>query len=209
MSNLAAFTKHISYSTAITDAILFPSSDLKKQLNLPSTATDDDTWLASAASVARSMIERMIAGGYAIRLQTKQLTLNKFPSSELGEIELTFPPYNAISSITYYDGNNSSTTLASSDYRVIDPGNGHRARMFPAIDKVWPVTKSRQDAVVIEFTCGSTASSNVSPTIGHAVKVLVDHWYENRGALIIGTISQELQLGIQALLAADGYGFYA
>jgi uncharacterized phiE125 gp8 family phage protein len=208
MTALASFTKHISYSTAITDAVLFPTSDLKKQLNLPSTGTDDDVWLAFAASAARSLVERSISGGFAVRLQTKQLHLNKFPSSENGEIELPFPPYNALTSITYFDGANSSTLLASSDYRVIDPGDGARARVFPQIDRFWPITKLRQDAVVVAFTCGSTSSTDLSPTIKHAVNLLVTHWYENRSAILVGVVSKEMELGLQSLLAANGYGFY-
>jgi uncharacterized phiE125 gp8 family phage protein len=208
MTTLVAFTKHVSYSTAITDAVLFPTSDFKKQLNLPSTGTDDDMWLASAASVARSLIERSIPGGFAVRLQTKSLHLNKFPSSEYGEIELPFPPYNSISSITYYDETNSSTTLASSDYRAIDPGNGNRARLFPLIDDVWPATRLREDAVKIEFTCGSTCSTDLPPTIKFAANLLVSHWYENRSALLVGVVSKEMELGLQSLLAANGYGFY-
>lgn len=208
MSNLAAFTKHVGYSTVVTDSVLFPSSDVKKQLNLPSTGTDDDTWIALAVGAARSLLERMVPGGISIRLQTKQLTLNKFPSSDDGEIELPFPPFNAVSSITYYDESNSSTTLASSDYRVIDPGNGNRAKLYPLIDDVWPTAKYRQDAVAIQFTCGSTCSSDVSPTIRHAAMLLIDHWYENRGAAIVGTISKELEFGVQSLLAANWDGFY-
>ena len=211
MTALAAFTKHVRYSTSITDATLFSSSDLKHQINLPSTATDDDTWVANAVSAARSLLERSVPGGLAIRLQTKQLVLNKFPSSDNGEIELPFPPLNSSATeitITYYDGNNSSTTLASSNFRLVDPGNGYRAKIYPAIDKTWPVTKSRQDAVSIEFNCGSTNSSNVPPTIKHAMNLLVTHWYENRSALVIGTITKEIELGLEALLMSNGYGFY-
>lgn len=211
MTALAAFTKHVGYSTAVTDATLFPSSELKHQINLPSTATDDDTWIASAVSAARSLLERSVPGGLAIRLQTKQLVLNKFPSSEDGEIELPFSPLVSSSSeitITYYDGNNSSTTLATSDYRLINPGNGYRAKLYPAIDKTWPVSKSRQDAVAIEFDCGSTSSANVEPTIKHAMNMLVTHWYENRSAMVVGTITKEIELGLETLLMANGYGFY-
>lgn len=206
--SLAAFTKHVGYSTTVTDLVLFPSSDAKKQLNLPSTGTDDDTWLALAVGAARHLLERMIPGGVSIRLQTKQLVLNEFPSDDDGEIELPFPPFNAISSITYYDEGNNSTTLASTDYRVIDAGNGNRAKLYPQIDEVWPNTRYRQDAVAIEYTCGSTCSSNVSPTIRHAAMLLISHWYENRSALVVGTISKEMEFGIQSLLAANWDGFY-
>jgi len=210
MAALASFTKHVSYSTAVTDAVLFPTSDLKKQLNLPSTGTDDDTWLSLAASVARSLIERSVPGGMAVRFQTKQLHLNKFPNleSDNGEIELPFPPYNAVSKINYYDEGNVNSTLASTSYRVIDPGNGNRARVFPLIDEVWPVTRLREDAVIVEFTCGSTCSTDLPPTVKHAVNLLVTHWYENRGALMVGVVSKEMEIGLQSLLAANGYGFY-
>ncbi len=209
MSTLAAFVKHVSYSTAVTDAVLFPTSDLKKQINLPSTAVEDDTWLTHAASVARKLVESSISGGYAVRLQTKQLILNRFPSSDGGEIEIPFPPFNAFTTnCSYYDPSNNATLLNSSEYRVIDPGNGYRAKAYPLIDETWPSHKYRNDAVTLEFTCGSTCSSDVSPTIKHAVFMLVDHWYENRGSIIVGTISAEMQWGLNNLLAADGYGFY-
>lgn len=209
MSAPVAFTKHVSYSSAITDSTLFPSSDLKKQLNLPSTATEDDTWLADATGAARQLIERMVPGGFAIRLQTKQLVLNKFPSTGDGEIELPFPPLVSSSSeisISYYNSSNGSTDTTS--FRLINPGGGYNAKLYPSIDEVWPTTKDRQDAVSIQFQCGSTASTNVSDTIKHAVKMLVTHWYENRSLVIIGSISKELEFGLQRLLDANGIGFY-
>lgn len=210
LATLAVFSKHVSYSTAVTDATLFPTSDIKKQLNLPTTATDDDTWLSNAVSVARSLVERSVPGGLAVRLQTKQFVLNKFPSSDNGEIELAFGPLakSTAITITYYDGNNNSTTLASSDYRLIDKGNGFRAMLYPAIDKTWPLTKSRQDAVTIQYQCGSTSVATLEPTLKHLVNMLVTHWYENRSAIVIGTISKEVEFGIQAMLMANGYGFY-
>jgi len=209
MTKLSSFNRLVGYSTAITDAVLFPASDLKHQLNLPSTGTDDDVWLATAAMAARQLIERSICGGFAIRLQTQQLCLNKFPSSEDGEIELPLPPLVSSSSeisISYYDGNNNSTDTTS--FRLIDPSNGHKAKLYPNIDEVWPATRLRQDAVTIQYQCGSTTSSNVSPTIRQAVNVLVTHWYENRSAILIGSISKELEFSLNALLNANGVGFY-
>ena len=209
MSAPVAFPKHVSYSTAITDTVLFPSTDLKKQLNLPSTATDDDTWLVDATGAARQLIERMIPGGFAIRLQTKQLVLDKFPTTGKGEIELPFPPLVSSSSeitISYYNTSNGSTDTTS--FRLIDPAGGYNAKLYPAIDEVWPTAKDRQDAVSIQFQCGSTTSSNVSNSIKHAMKLLVTHWYENRPAIIIGTISKEMEMGLQRLLDANGVGYY-
>lgn len=211
MTALETFVKHISYSSNITDEVLFPTSNLKKQLHLPSTATEDDIWLSNAASAARSLLERSVPGGLAIRLQTKELILNKFPSSEDGEIELPFPPLSGSASditITYYDGNNSSTTLASTDFRLINPGNGYRAKLYPLVDDVWPQYKVRKDAVTVRFNCGSTSASNVQPTLNHAMNMLVSHWYENRSVLVIGSISKEMELGLEALLQSNGYGFY-
>jgi uncharacterized phiE125 gp8 family phage protein len=208
MTTLAAFTKHVAYSTVVTDAVLFPTSELKKQLNLPSTGTEDDTWLVHAASVARSIVERSVPGGIAVRLQTKQLTLNKFPTSDNSEIEIPFPKLNSVVSINYYDGNNSTASVASSDYRIIDPSNGNPARLFPNVNTAWPTAYTREDAVTIQYLCGSTCSSDIEPTVKHAVFLLATHWYENRGSLVIGTISKEMEFGVQSLLNANGYGFY-
>lgn len=33
-----------------------------------------------------------------------------------------------------------------------------------------------------------------------AVKLLISHWYENRGAVLIGSISKSLEFGLQSIL---------
>jgi len=199
-----------SYSSDVTDQVLFPTSDFKRQLNLPSTGIEDDAWLYDAVSAGREYIERAIQGGYAVRLQTRILTLDKFPSTGDGRIYFAYPPFSELNAtdFKYYDGNNQSTNLASTDYREFNPGNGQLAFIEPAVDKVWPATKDRYDAVQITFSCGSTCNVNVPYTIRQAIKLLVAHWYENREAVLIGTISKEIELGLQSLLQRNNYGYY-
>lgn len=38
------------------------------------------------------------------------------------------------------------------------------------------------------------------PLVRQAVRMLVGHWYENREAAVVGTISQEVHLGVQAIM---------
>jgi len=207
MTELIARYSLVGYSTVVTDELLFPSSNFKRQLNLPSTGIDDDTWLYDAIGSAREFCERNVNGGLAIRYQTRKLTLNKFPTDD-EYIELLYPPLVSISEFQYYDGSNTSITYASSDYRLFNPGNGQPAFIVPNVDETWSETRDRFDAVNITFFCGSTAVDNLPKTVVHAIKMLVAYWYENRSAVLVGSISKELEFSLQRLLGSNEYGYY-
>jgi len=38
-----------------------------------------------------------------------------------------------------------------------------------------------------------------------AIKVLVTHWYENRGSVLIGSISKEIEFSLQSIMAQLSY----
>jgi hypothetical protein len=53
--------------------------------------------------------------------------------------------------------------------------------------------------VTIAALVGDGASSRVK----HAVKMLVAHWYENRRAVVTGTITAEVPIAVEALLSSE------
>ncbi len=97
-----------------------------------------------------------------------------------------------VTSITYYDSAGDSQTLSEDKYYSDfqrEPGR------IAFIDP--PSTETdRFNAVAIVGTLGDTAY----PPIVHAIKMLAAHYYENRRAVIVGTISSKIPLGIEAIL---------
>jgi len=170
-------------------------------------SSDDLTLIGSYIKAARKYVEGAIPGGRALVQQTFTAYLSRFP---LGAEALLLPrpPLLAITSIGYHDGNNSTQTMASSDYVVIAPTKA-QARVIPQIDTNWPATKERPDSVKIVYTAGyGTTGEHVPETLRLATKMLAAHWYANREAVIVGKPSKPIELGIKSLLATEGWGFY-
>ncbi len=65
----------------------------------------------------------------------------------------------------------------------------------------WPATKTRDDAIEVIYIAGYGANqSDVPPAIVHAIKLQIGHYYEQREAVIVGTISSVLPMGVMRLL---------
>jgi uncharacterized phiE125 gp8 family phage protein len=104
------------------------------------------------------------------------------------DLRLKWPPLIAVSSITYYDADNSSQTLASSNYHVETDADGS-GRIVWATDATIPSLYDRPDAITVTFTTGYTAieatSANPLPPVAlHAMKCkLSELWGGTEGEM--------------------------
>lgn len=106
--------------------------------------------------------------------------------------EFSTGPINTITGVTYKDAANATQTLATSKYwydTKREPGRIHFDSPPDTYDDDFNV-------VTISGTIGATPAEPIL----HAVKMLVAHYYENRRAVITGTHTIELPLGVAALL---------
>lgn len=109
------------------------------------------------------------------------------------------PPLLAVSSIAYLDSDGDSTTLDAADYRV--DAQNQPGRIEVAYGEVWPVTRNVVNAVTITHTAGyGTAATSVPDDIKHAILLLAGHWYQNREAVLVGSISKELEFSVMSIL---------
>lgn len=176
------------------------TSDVKQHLRID--IDDDDVELTEMIHSAESYCERTT--GRQFLTATYTYTRDCFPTWEM---DIPYPPLQSVSAITYVDSADGSTvTLASSLYKVST--NGVKGRITPAYNEVWPTPRYEMDAVKVTYIAGATASSDVPRAAHHAVKLLVGHWYANRGAVVTGTITQEHSLGVKALLDRITVGEY-
>lgn len=157
---------------------------------------DDDDYITTLITAARSMAENVCSRSFITTAW--RLTLDTFPCDDT--IIVPQPPLQSVTSITYYDSENNSQTLAASAYNVDiyrEPG-----RIVRSFGSYWPATYPRPNAVTVLFSAGyGAAASNVPTPIIQAIKIMVSQWYENREPVVTGTIATEIPMSADYLLA--------
>lgn len=196
----------IKQTLRLTAPLVEPITLEEARLHLRVTADDDsppfhpdDSLIKALVSSARDYCEQKLMR--ALAPQTVVVTLDAFPA---GAIQLPMSPIDSVASIKYTDTDSIEQTLPSTVY-VLDnyqePG-----WVLPATGQVWPMTADTINAVRIQYEAGYTLaddSPNSRPlpaSIRAAMLLLIGNWYENREAVVIGTIQSELSFAVEALL---------
>lgn len=169
--------------------------------------SSDDTLISSLIVAAREYVETETRR--ALCTQTWDLTIHRaWPSywdAECHEwrigIELPRPPLVSVTSITYVDTAGDSQTLAADQYQVVKTGGQTLAGLIvPAYSVTWPSIRDVHDAISVRFVAGYGNAAAVPQRIKQAMLLLIGHLYENREAVITGTITAELAKSIDDLL---------
>jgi len=139
--------------------------------------TDEDTLIGSLAAAARAYVE--MATSRQCITATWVLKLKNFPA---GDIVLPIFPLQSITSIKYYDSNDTQQTWSSALYDVdtaMEPG-----RVRPVSGEDYPSdVRGYTDDIEITFVSGDgDAASDVPDGVLAAIKILAANWFENREA---------------------------
>ena len=154
-------------------------SEIKHHLRVDASNIDDDGYIDSLTAAATAQLEH--DADISIMPQTWQLRLDTFPSGN-EVITLDRPPVTSVTSVVYYDSDDDSQTLASSNYSVDTSTSPGRIKL--TLNNTWPTTRSqRPAAVLVTFVAGF---STVPTAAAHAIKILVSHWYEHRESVVFG-----------------------
>ncbi len=173
-------------------------AEAKTHLNI--TFATDDTLITAYIGAATQYCEQ-----YCVRKlinQTWYLYLDEWPVGSF--LEMPFGTLQSITSIKYYDVDDTEYTFSSGDYTVDTasvPG-----RVVLKYNETWPTESLRPDnPILIEYVTGyGAAQANIpDENIIHALKMMVAHFYENREPLYISTNSNTvtpLPMAVDALL---------
>ena len=64
------------------------------------------------------------------------------------------------------------------------------------VSQSWPTdVDAEEEAIRINYTVGA-----VNQLANQAIKLMVAHWFENREAVVIGTISSKLPIAIDSII---------
>lgn len=150
-----------------------------------------DIYIAAARQWAESVTRR------AIITQTWTMTIDKFPAA--GDIEIPKLELQSVTHVKYFDEDNVEQTWSDSLYQVDTSSNP--GRIIPIDGEVYPSVYSRLNAVEIEFTAGYGLDGTTIPqNMKIAMLMLMGHLYQNREAVVVGTIATKVPLGSQSYI---------
>lgn len=115
-------------------------------------------------------------------------------------------PVQQINSITYTDPAGVTQTLDPALYGL-DPGSeASPGRVFPALNKIWPIVALAPSVIKIETVAGFAGPEQVPDDWKAAVKLYLGHLYANREQVIADARAAAIQLpmGVEALMGAYG-----
>lgn len=182
----------------IQDSAVEPLSirEAKTHLRVFDDQTDEE--ILSLIKAARQYIETYCS--ISLIEKTWELSFDVFSNC----IEIPEPNLIEVVDIKYLDSGDNEQTLDESVYRL--DKRSKPARIFEARGESWPDTLDFPNAVRVTFTAGFGASSDDVPMpIKQAIKLLIGHWNENGGAMIIGVSAGEMAFSVDALLAPYKY----
>jgi uncharacterized phiE125 gp8 family phage protein len=166
--------------TALDGDAILPLADAK--LHLRVTHTDEDSLIGSLRDAAIAHVERV--SGVALAEADYRWTMRAFPT----RVDLPMRPVTELGDVTYHDEDGTATTYA--DARLVENS------VYASLTEGWPYANGY---AAVEFTAGLTSPDD-EPDLLAAVKLLLAHLYENRGAVSVGDIATELPLGVAALI---------
>jgi uncharacterized phiE125 gp8 family phage protein len=173
-------------------------------------ATEDDAYIATLITAAREWVEQYL-DRTLVHTQWV-MRFDKFPDSGIEPVELPRPPMvfsgtaTAVA-VTFTQEAGPTSTYSTAEYRVdryATPGT-----ILPIYGSTWTPHRQDDNAISVTWWAGYGASgTGVPAAIRHAMLMLIGHWYEVRGAVLTGTISKEIEYGVQSLLDSQRWGSY-
>jgi uncharacterized phiE125 gp8 family phage protein len=165
--------------------------------HLQLAVTDDTGYVTSLIQVARDVAEN--ATGQALITSTWRGVCETWPRS--GRISLAVAPVTAVTSVKYYaEGETALTTVSAANYTV-------STTVSPAVITfndtfTSPALANRPDAVQVTFTAGYASAAAVPPSIKHALRILVRHYYDHPEQIATGAFT-ELPFNLRHLLESN------
>lgn len=173
---------HCTYSLTVTAApAVEPVTTAEAKAHLRVDHSTEDSLIAGLVQAARELCEAYT--GRRFVTQTVRVSYADFPRGEYAwDSAVRFPvePVQSVSSVQYYDGDGTLTTLGASAYQTwLD----HSPPLIgPAPNGVWPsVQEDRQPAVLVTAVVGYGLAAAVPQMVKAAVLLAVGDWYANRG----------------------------
>lgn len=146
--------------------------------------TAENSYLDYLVKVARCAVEEYISRYTTSRTVT--LYLDRLPYSGTNSIILPrSASLNSINSFQYAGGGSKdvidSSLVQDVGYLFDTPTDYQNIRVYPPYGETWPSVNPSRNSVKIEYNAGFLDPADVPPGIRHAMLLIVDEMYSNRG----------------------------
>ena len=152
-------------TTIITQPTEEPVTLKEAKAQVRERSIDYDIEIQNLITEGRRYVEQHT--GRALCTQTWNLVLDAMPT----RIDMPYPPLQSVSSVSYQDLDNSTQTLATTNYTV-DTGSTP-GRLNQAYGGTYPATYPDLNAVTIQFVCGYGGREDVPDRFKQAIKLYV------------------------------------
>jgi uncharacterized phiE125 gp8 family phage protein len=170
-------------------------ADAKQHLRVKHT--DEDSLIERQIRLAREYVESV--SHRQLINATWILYLDSFPAI----IYPPLPPLSSVTTLKYYNTDNTLTTLTENTDFTVDTKN-EPARIEPEYGTSWPSTRDRFNAVQLTYVAGyGTAGTDCPEWAIQAIMLLVANWYETREPIIVGMVGSQVAMSVNALLQLD------
>lgn len=192
----------IAYSKVIYAATTNPVTLQEAKTHLRVDHSDEDALINILVQAATETAE--LHTNRSFITQTRQMKFDNFPCAD---ITIQNGPLISISGtdtasspntlgITYYDEDEALQTLSASAYWVDSSSNIARI----VVKESWPGTYVMPNAVIVTYTAGYGAASDVPAAIKQAILLILGHLYEHRESVSVEEM-YEMPFGSKVLLS--------
>jgi uncharacterized phiE125 gp8 family phage protein len=154
---------------------------------------DDDSIIAALIAAARGHVEALTRR--ALLVQRWRFVLDGWPAN--GRLDPRIGPLRSVIAARVFDAAGSAHGIDVETF-VVDAAANIIASPFWAM----PLPGRPAAGIEIDVELGyGTLATDVPDALRHAIRMLVAHWYENRGLAAIGGTVAVLPAGVDALVA--------
>ncbi|MCV6576272.1 MAG: head-tail connector protein [Cohaesibacter sp.] len=114
------------------------------------------------------------------------------------DFPLILGPVLSVDSVKYFDLDGVLQSVSASVYRVERRMIG--ACLVRKSSALWPLADLAEGPITVAWQAGYGSADMVPASIKQAMKLLIGHWFENREAVVVGTITSKLQMAVDALI---------
>ena len=179
-----------SYKVITEGEQLLTRTEVKLYLKVDSDA--DDNYIDDLLVAAQRSCEE-----YTNRFFT-ETTVLQYGDTWDDAKELLKSHLTTMTSIQYYDSDNTLQTLATSVYTYDTALMPTRIALKP--DQSFPALADKINAVEIKYNSGEATVGDVNFAIKQAVLLTIGHWYQNRSAVVVGSQVNEVPMSARYLL---------
>jgi len=155
--------------------------------------SDDDAIITSLVSAARNHVEALTR--CALITQTWRLVLDRWPDG--GRIVPRIGPLRSLAAVRVFNAAGEANEIDPEIF-VIDAAAGSLASPAWSL----PVPGRSVAGIELDIEVGYGAAVDVPQRLLHAIRMLVAHWYENRGLIAIGSSVAMMPASVNAMIAS-------